>query len=132
MNEVLELLSNSVLHMATVGEDQKPHVRPIGTIVDIEGKPYICTNNTKDMFKEIQANPLVEFSAVIGDGQWLRIRGTLVHDPRREAKIAMLEAVPSLAGMYNIDDGIFEVLYLKDCRAIHYVGFMTFHKEYEF
>ena len=132
MDEALELLAGNVFHMATLGEDGRAHVRPIGSVEVIEGRPYICTNNTKAMFKEIMADPRIEISADLGNGEWLRIRGILVHDPRREAKVAMLEAVPSLSSMYNIDDGIFEVLYLKDCHVTHYKGFMVPFKEFSF
>ena len=50
-------------------------------------------------------------------GKWIRLSGETERDSRREAKVAMLEANPSLGGMYGADDGIMEVLYLKNAEA---------------
>ncbi len=131
MREVLEYLSGKVFYLATTEGDQ-PHVRPMGALIEIEGKAYICTNNQKNMFKQIIANPKVEFCAVNPEGGWLRVTCTLVHDPRREAKAAYLKASPGLEGMYSLDDGIFEVLYIKDAKVVQYKGFMDPMKEWEF
>ncbi len=102
-------------YLATVSGDQ-PRVRPFGTINIFEGKLYIQTGKSKDVSKQIHANPKVEICA-FKDGQWLRVAGELVPDDRREAKKAMLDAYPSLRGMYSEDDDNTEVLYFKDATA---------------
>ena len=51
------------------------------------------------------------------NGEWLRVACTLVEDERREARVAMLEAYPSLQSMYSADDGNTEVFYMKDATA---------------
>ena len=48
----------------------------------------------------------------------MRVSGELVSDDRREAKQAMLDAYPSLAGMYSADDDNTEVLYFKNATAV--------------
>ena len=68
------------------------------------------------MSKQIQANPKVEICA-FKDGSWLRIAGTLVRDDRVEAKAHMLDAHPSLKGMYSAEDDNTEVLYFRDATA---------------
>ncbi len=131
VNEVVKFLSERVFHLATTAEG-RPHVRPFGAIVVFEGKPYICTNNTKNVFKQMLANPNVEISACGADGEWMRVTCKVVHDPRREARVAMLLGAPGLESMYSADDGRFEVLYLADAKAIHYTGFQEPLKEYTF
>jgi uncharacterized pyridoxamine 5'-phosphate oxidase family protein len=102
-------------YLATVEGDQ-PRVRPFGTAHIINGKLYIQTANTKDVSKQIHANPKVELCA-FKDGQWLRVAGELVSDDSHEARQAMLDAYPSLQNMYSADDGITEVLYFKNATA---------------
>ncbi|SFG84029.1 pyridoxamine 5'-phosphate oxidase family protein [Oribacterium sp. WCC10] len=102
-------------YLATVEGDQ-PRVRPFGTANIFEGKLYIQTGKKKDVSKQIHTNPKVEICA-FKDGQWLRIAGELVEDDRREAKQSMLDAYPSLQGMYSADDDNTEVFYLKDATA---------------
>ena len=91
-------------------------MRPFGTAHIFEGKLYLQTGKVKEVSKQIHANPKVEICA-FKDGQWLRVAGELVEDDRREARQSMLDAYPSLQGMYSADDGNTEVLYFKDATA---------------
>ena len=81
-------------------------------------KVYITTNNQKDVFKQMQANARVEICALAADGRWMRISADAVADPDRQAKVKMLDENPALSSMYNLDDGIFEVLYLENAKAV--------------
>jgi len=116
MNKVTEFLNQSGTFYLSTIENDKPRVRPFGAVAEFDGKIYICTNNQKNVFKQILANPNVEISSVAGDN-WIRLDGKLLIDERVEAKQAMLEAKPSLKNFYNINDGIFEVLYLTEATA---------------
>jgi uncharacterized pyridoxamine 5'-phosphate oxidase family protein len=102
-------------YLATVDGDQ-PRVRPFGTAHIFEGRLYIQTGKVKDVSKQIHANPKVEICA-FKDGDWLRVAAELVEDDRIEAKQSMLDAYPSLQGMYKADDGNTEVFYLKNATA---------------
>ena len=117
MNRIVEELKKAgVFYLATVEGDQ-PRVRPFGAVSEIDGYAYICTNNTKPVYKQLQANPKAEISAMLPGGEWLRICGDLVRDDRDEAREAMLKDNPSLGGMYHIGDGIFEVLKLENAEG---------------
>ena len=117
MNEVYEFLKSAqTYYLATVEGDQ-PRVRPFGTVNIFEGKLYIQTGKVKPVSKQLQANPKAEVCA-FKDGKWLRVSGELIRDDRREPKAAMLEAYPSLQGMYSADDDNTEVLYFKDATAV--------------
>lgn len=119
MNKVYEFLKNAqTYYLATVDGD-KPRVRPFGTIDIFEGRLYIQTGKSKNVSKQLQANPNAELCA-FADGKWLRVSGTLVRDDRREAKAHMLDAYPELKAMYSADDDNTEVLYFKDAAATFY------------
>ena len=116
MKEVYDFLKAAdTYYLATMDGDQ-PRVRPFGTADIFEGKLYIQTGKSKDVSKQIQANPKVELCA-FKDGKWLRVAGTLVRDDRIEAKAHMLDAHPSLKAMYSAEDDNTEVLYFKDATA---------------
>ncbi len=102
-------------YLATVDGDQ-PRVRPFGTILLFEDKLYIQTGKSKDVSKQIQANPKAEICC-FAEGTWLRVAGELVRDERREVKKAMLDDYPDLRGMYSEDDDNTEVLYFKNATA---------------
>ncbi|MBE5958428.1 MAG: NimC/NimA family protein [Lachnospiraceae bacterium] len=115
----------NVYYLATVEGDQ-PRVRPFGTVNIFEGKLYIQTGKIKDVSKQIHANPKVELCA-FRDGDWLRVSGELVEDDRVEARQSMLDAYPTLQGMYSATDGNTEVFYIKNATA----RFCSFTKETE-
>ncbi len=117
MERVAKFLKEAgTYYLATVDGDQA-RVRPFGTVNIFDGKLYIQTGKSKDVSKQIHANPKVEICACTGP-DWLRVSGTLVEDDRREARQAMLDAYPSLQGMYSADDGNTEVFYFKDATAV--------------
>ncbi|MCR5395845.1 MAG: pyridoxamine 5'-phosphate oxidase family protein [Lachnospiraceae bacterium] len=101
--------------LATVDGDQ-PRVRPFGTIHIFGDKLYIQTGKSKDVSKQIQANPKVELSA-FKDGEWIRVAGELVEDDRREAKQSLLDEYPSLQSSYSADDDNTVVYYFKNATA---------------
>ena len=105
-------------YLATVEGDQ-PRVRPFGTAHIFEGKLYIQTWKSKNVSRQIQANPKVEISAAL-DWRWIRVSWELVRDERVEAKKAMLDNYPELRGMYDENDHNTEVLYFKNAIATIY------------
>jgi uncharacterized pyridoxamine 5'-phosphate oxidase family protein len=116
MERVCQFLKDAgVYYLATVEGDQ-PRVRPFGTAHIFEDKLYIQTGLKKDVARQMAANPKVELCAMSG-GKWLRISAEAVHDPRIEAQQSMLDAYPSLQGMYKAGDGNTAVYYLKNAVA---------------
>ena len=117
MHRVLDFLKSAqTYYLATVDGDQ-PRVRPFGTVMIYEDKLYIQTGKVKDVSKQLHANPKAEICA-FKDGQWLRVSGRLIEDPRLEPKAAMLDLYPELKGMYAADDGNTEVFYFEDATAV--------------
>ena len=116
MERVVKFLKEAgTYYLATVDGDQA-RVRPFGTVNVFEGKVYIQTGKSKDVSKQIHANPKVEICAFM-NGEWLRVAGKLVEDDRREARQSMLDAYPNLQAMYSADDGNTEVFYFEDATA---------------
>ena len=116
MQEVYDFLKQCETYYLATMEGDQPRVRPFGTVDLFEGKLYIQTGKTKDVSKQMAANPKVELCA-FGGGKWIRIQAVAVEDDRREAKQHMLDAYPNLQAMYSADDSNTQVLYLKDAVA---------------
>lgn len=116
MQEVYEFLKKCNTYYLATEEGDQPRVRPFGTIHLFEGKLYIQTGKIKDVAKQIALNPKAELCAFDGE-KWLRVAATLVEDTRIEAQQSLLDAYPSLQGMYKAGDGNTTVYYLKDAEA---------------
>lgn len=116
MQEVFDFLKRcETYYLATVEGDQ-PRVRPFGTVDIFEGKLYIQTGKAKTVSKQMMANPKIEICGFNGQ-EWIRVQAIAVEDDRLEAKQHMLDAYPSLQGMYKAEDNNTQVLYLKDVIA---------------
>ena len=116
MERVVKFLKEAETYYLATTEGDQPRVRPFGTAHIFEGRLYIQTGKTKDVSKQIHNNPKVEICA-FKNGEWLRVAGELVEDDRREARVSMLEAYPSLQKMYSADDGNTEVFYFKNATG---------------
>jgi len=116
MNEVYEFLKKcGVYYLATI-DDNKPKVRPFGTIDMYNGKLYIQTGKVKDVANQMKTNSNVELSGMFED-KWIRVSAQVVLDESIEAQKHMLDSYPSLQGMYKAGDGNTEVYYLKNVTA---------------
>ena len=119
MEEVKSFLKEcGVYYLGTVDED-KPKVRPFGTVEIYDNHLYIQTSKKKDVFKQIEKNNNVEICA-FNNGKWIRVEGNLVVDDRIEAKKHMLDSYPDLRNMYDENDPNTCVLYFEKGIATIY------------
>ena len=118
METVVEFLqANPVQYLATVGRDGKAKCRPFMFAGEKDGKLWFCTNNTKDVYKDMQENPEIEISVSSPEYAWIRLHGTAVFVNDMSVKEMCLEN-PIVKGQYETaDNPIFEVFYLKDAHG---------------
>ena len=119
MNEVVKFLNeNPVQYLATVGRDGKAKCRPYMFCFEKEGRLWFCTNNTKDVYKDIQANPEIEISVSSPSYAWIRLNGRAMFENDMEVKQGCMEN-PIVKGQYkNAENPIFEVFYLDNAKAV--------------
>ena len=117
MNEIYDFLKKAGTYFLATAEGDQPRVRPFGTIDIFEGKLYIQTGLSKDVAKQIQANPKVELCAFDG-GKWIRVTAEAKLDENIEAQKHMLESFPELKAMYQPGDGNTAVFALTNGSAV--------------
>lgn len=121
MSEVLDFLrANKVFFLATAQGDQ-PKARPLGFVMEYEGRIYFGVGNHKDVYKQMKANPKVEIVSCAADGRWLRFHGTAVFDDRPPVFEAAVAALPFLKEIYGAPDGPkLGAFYLTEAEAVFY------------
>lgn len=119
MNEVVKFLQeNPVQYLATVGRDGRAKCRPFMFAGEMDGRLWLCTNSTKDVYKDMQANPNIEISVSSPAYAWIRLSGRAVFEDNLSAK-EMCIRNPIVKSQYQTaDNPIFEVFYLADAHAV--------------
>ena len=119
MKKVIEFLqANPVQYLATVGTDGKAKARPFMFAGEMDGKLWFCTNNQKDVYKDMQANPYVQLTVSSPKYAWIRLSGKAVFENNMAAK-EMCIANPIVKGQYGEPTNpIFEVFYLEDPHGV--------------
>lgn len=119
MNEVVKFLTdNPVQILATVGRDGKAKARPFMFCFEQDGKLWFCTNNQKDVYKDMQTNPYIEVSVSSTEYAWIRLNGKVVFENNMAVKEGCMKN-PIVQGQYQTaDNPIFEVFYLEDAKAV--------------
>lgn len=119
MNEVVKFLEeNPVQYLSTVGRDGKAKCRPFMFAGEKEGKLWFCTNNRKDVYKDMQRNPNIEVCVSSPAYAWIRLNGKAVFENNVQVKEMCIQN-PIVRGQYQTADNlIFEVFYLGDAHAV--------------
>ena len=119
MNEVVKFLQeNPVQYLATIGRDGKAKCRPIMFCFEQDGKLWFCTNNTKEVYKDIRNNPYIEVSVSSPAYAWIRLNGKAVFENNMTVKEGCMNN-PIVKGQYQTaDNPIFEVFYLEGAHAV--------------
>ena len=119
MNEVVKFLQdNPVQYLATIGRDGKSKCRPFMFCFEKDDRLWFCTNNTKNVYKDIQANPNIEISVSSPSYAWIRLNGEAVFEDDMKVKEGCMSN-PIVKGQYHTaDNPIFVVFYLKNAKAV--------------
>lgn len=118
MKEVLEFLKKAKVFYLAMSEGNVPHVRPLGFVMDYDGKIAFCTGNNKPMCKQMAANPNVEIAAIDENANTLRICGKVKFITTPESQKKALEVMPSLSKIYSVGDGKFEIFTVEGAKAV--------------
>jgi len=77
MQEVFDYLEKAgAYHIATVDASGKPHVRPFGSKMILDGKFYISCSLPKNVYDQLKDQKSCEISAMGGGMEWIRISAT--------------------------------------------------------
>ncbi len=119
MNKVVAFLqANPVQYLATVGRDGKAKCRPFMFCFEQDDKLWFCTNSTKDVYKEMQANPEVEVSVSSPAYAWLRLHGKAVFENNMAVKEGCMNNPIVKAQYQTAGNPFFEVFYLENPHGV--------------
>jgi uncharacterized pyridoxamine 5'-phosphate oxidase family protein len=114
MKEIVSFLQeNPVVSLATI-DHGKPRVRPVQFMLEENGRLYFCTANTKNMFRQLQEDPSVEFCSVSKEAKTVRISGDVVFSGDRSIKERIIAGNDLVRRIYQrADNPVFETFYIE-------------------
>ena len=119
MKEVIKLLTENPMGFLATVENGEPRVRPWGFLFEENGKFYFCTNNTKDVYEQLQAKPFIEFSTKTSNFVWVRLRGKITFTEDMKIKEKILAGNDLVKSIYQkADNPIFKAFYIEHGSAI--------------
>lgn len=119
MSKIHDFLNEAGTFFLATADGDQPKLRPLGFHMEMEGKEMFGVGSTKDVCKQMAANPKVEIVAAKPDGHWLRYTGRVVFDKEDKYEAAALEAMPALKDIYNEKTGLrLMVFHLEDATAV--------------
>ena len=119
LTKVVDFLKeNPVQYLATVGRDGKAKCRPFMFAGEMDGKLWFCTNNTKDVYKDMIETPEIEISVSSPSYAWIRLHGRAVFQDSMAAKELCFQT-PIVKSQYGEPTNpIFQVFYLEDPHGL--------------
>jgi uncharacterized pyridoxamine 5'-phosphate oxidase family protein len=104
--------------LATLDGEQ-PRVRPLMAPVERGGRLWFCTANTKPLYRQLRANPRLEFSATSSEMITIRIQARAAFSEDREMKAYFLDNFPLVRQIYGSPDNpIFAVFSLEEVQGV--------------
>ena len=100
---IVEYLSSVPAWFLATCEGDQPHVRPFSFAAEQDGRIWFCTATTKDVYRELQANPKFELSAWKPGHGWVIMRGraNLSDHVNEEVRRAGFEHMVGLGETYT-------------------------------
>lgn len=118
MNEVIKLLRECPYGSLATIDSGKPRVRPFGFMFEEEGRLYFCTNSNKNVYRQLNEFPHVEYSVTSKDMVTARISGEISFCEDSDKKEKALNASELVKSIYKTaDNPIFKVFYLEHGNA---------------
>lgn len=113
MQRVVKFLEENYNGFLATLEGGKPRTRPYRFVMAIDGKLCFATNNTKEVGKQLAADPAMEFACQNSKGGWLRVNGDCKFVKDMSIKEKVIAESDYVRGFYQVAiNPAFEVFYL--------------------
>lgn len=119
MSKINDFLNETgTFFLATVDGNQ-PKLRPLGLHFELDGKVLFGIGDFKEVYKQLQANPLTEIVACKNNGHWMRYTGKAVFETDPKYAEAALNGAPHLKNIYNEKTGYkMAVFHIEDATCV--------------
>ncbi len=118
MNKISEFLKEAPIFFLATVDGNRPKLRPLGAFIEEDDKVIFGVGDFKNVYRQMQQNPLVEIVACKPDGHWLRYTGKAVFETDETYAAKMIREA-GLEMIYNEQTGNkLMTFHLEDATAV--------------
>ena len=118
MSKIKDFLNETKVFFLATADGDQPKLRPLGVVIEEDGKLIFGVGDFKNVYRQLKANPLVEIAACKPDGHWLRYTGKAVFETDEKYAEQMIKAF-DLGAIYNEQTGNkLMTFHLEDATAV--------------
>ena len=118
MSKIKDFLNETKVFFLATADGDQPKLRPLGAVIEEDGKLIFGVGDFKNVYRQLKANPLVEIAACKPDGHWLRYTGRAVFETDQKYAEQMIKAF-DLGAIYNEQTGNkLMTFHLEDATAV--------------
>ena len=104
MSKIKDFLNETKVFFLATADGDQPKLRPLGAVIEEDGKLIFGVGDFKNVYRQLKANPLVEIAACKPDGHWLRYTGKAVFETDEKYAEQMIKAF-DLGAIYKEQTG---------------------------
>lgn len=118
MEKIIQFLNEHKSGVLATSQDNRPHARPQHVHLIKDGRFYFTTSNKKEAFKQLKANPFIEFVVTTDDFTITRISGQVTFTEDLDEKQMVVDNAPLVKKGYESGSNpTLEVFYLESGDA---------------
>lgn len=118
IKEIARLLKENASGFLATVEEGRPRVRPFGFMMEEEERLYFCTNSLKNVYKQLQSVPFVEYAVTSKEMVTLRVSGEIKFCDDIQIKEKVLNVYDTVKeGYKEAGNPIFKVFYMEHGTA---------------
>lgn len=119
--KLLELVNRSkVYHIATVDQNNIPHIRVFSSNAIINSQFCVCMGNQKEVYKQIKNNSNIAISGYIDGYSWWRASAVAVEITSDDSRAQMFKKMPELIKLYQNREDEFSIFALTQLKVESY------------
>lgn len=104
ITKVNDFLTQAGVFYLTTEDGEKPKCRPISFHMLDDDVLYFGIGDFKDVYKQLQVNPNIEFCATVGQS-FLRFYGKAIFSSEKSLSEKALDMMPAMRKVYNEQTG---------------------------
>ncbi len=116
VNVVVDFVQSAGVFYIATSENDKPNIRPMMYIENIDNKAYIVMSKKEGLYKELQNNNKIAITTAMIEDKWIRIFANVEFDESESTIQKIYDSNTQIEKIYSKD--VIALACMKDAKAV--------------